>query len=210
MIFPRKQGFALQHLRKYTSRTPDVHLNIVLLPREHDLRRTIVSRRNISRHLRVLDSSQTEIANFQIAIFIDENITWLQVTVDHSGGMNIFKAPLLSSAAAVGVGAIVTYQDLIEEVLDELLFQRSRGQEAMKISAQEFGHEITRGQEHPFISIAKRGNLLGSISYMSSSGEIKISLKLITFALFSLCFVPWWAKDYTFSWRRCLSSLSSL
>ena len=104
MIFPRKQGFALQHLGKYTTRAPDVHLHIVLLPREHNLRRAIVSRRNISRHLRVLDSSQTEIADFQITIFIDENIARLQVTVDHSGGMNIFEAALLSSAAVVAMG----------------------------------------------------------------------------------------------------------
>lgn len=98
MIFARKQRFALQHLGKYASGAPDVHLDIILLPCEHDLRRTIVSRRNISRHLRVLDSSQTKVANFQIAIFIHQNIAWLQVPVDHSGRMNIFEAALLSSA----------------------------------------------------------------------------------------------------------------
>ena len=63
--------------------------------------------------------------------------------MDHSGGMNIFKTPL-QSLAAVFVEAITTYQDLVKKVLNELLFQRSRSQEAVKISAQEFGHEITR------------------------------------------------------------------
>lgn len=109
--------------------------------------------------------------------------------MDHSGRMNIFKTALLSSAA-VAFEAIITYQDLIKEILNELLFQRSRSQEAVKISAQKFGHEITRRLEIPGISIAKRGGLFGSISYISSSGEIKISLKLITFVHFSICLLP--------------------
>lgn len=76
---------------------------------------------------------------------------------------------------------MVTYQDLIEKVLDELLFQRSRGQETMKIGAQELGHEITGRWKIPHISLATKENSLDSVSYMSSNGEIKMSLKLITF-----------------------------
>lgn len=44
MIFARKQRFALQHLGEDASRAPNVHLDVVLLPCEHDLRRTVVSR----------------------------------------------------------------------------------------------------------------------------------------------------------------------
>jgi len=37
-----------------------------------------------------------------------------------------------------------THQDLVEEVLDELLLERSRGQEAVEIGAQELGDEIAK------------------------------------------------------------------
>lgn len=102
MIFARKQGFPLEHLGKYASCAPDVDLYVVLLPCEHNLRRAVVSSRHVSRHLGVLDSSQTKIANFQVTVLIDQNIAWLQVPVNHSGGMNIFEAALFSSVRVVG------------------------------------------------------------------------------------------------------------
>jgi|FreactcultuFSWF8_1027224.scaffolds.fasta_scaffold00132_10 hypothetical protein len=37
-----------------------------------------------------------------------------------------------------------THQNLVEEVLDELLLERSRGQEAVEIGAQELGDEIAK------------------------------------------------------------------
>lgn len=40
---------------------------------------------------------------------------------------------------------MATYQDLIEEVLDELLLQRSRGEEAVKIGSEQFGDEVAGG-----------------------------------------------------------------
>lgn len=102
MIFARKQRFALQHLGEYASRAPNVNLYIVLLPREHNLRRTIVPRGNISRHLRILNSSEPKIANLQIAILVDQNVAWLQVPMDHSSGVNIFE-PTLPSSVPVSV-----------------------------------------------------------------------------------------------------------
>lgn len=35
-----------------------------------------------------------------------------------------------------------TYEDLVEEVLDELLLQRARGQEAVEIGSEELSDEV--------------------------------------------------------------------
>jgi hypothetical protein len=35
-----------------------------------------------------------------------------------------------------------TYQNLVEEILDELLFERARGEQAVQIGPKEFGDEI--------------------------------------------------------------------
>ena len=51
----------------------------------------------------------------------------------------------------------------------------------MKIGTQEFGDEITGRWKIPRISLTRRKSPLDSVSYMSSSGEMKISLKLMTF-----------------------------
>lgn len=53
---------------------------------------------------------------------------------------------------------LVTHQYLIEEVLDELLFEGPRGQEAVKVSSEEFGdkvtgNEISRGYKREAIKI---------------------------------------------------------
>ena len=62
-ILSWEQRLSLEHLCKDTSRAPDIDGNIVFLPRQHDLWRTVVSRRDVTSHLGVLDSGQTEIAN---------------------------------------------------------------------------------------------------------------------------------------------------
>ena len=70
-IFTREQWFSFQHLRKYASGTPDVDRNIVLLPGQHDFWSTIVTRRDVSGHLRILDAGETEItdlARFRIKL----------------------------------------------------------------------------------------------------------------------------------------------
>jgi hypothetical protein len=37
---------------------------------------------------------------------------------------------------------IYTYQDLIQEVLDELLFKRSRGEEAMEVGSEKLSDKV--------------------------------------------------------------------
>lgn len=94
VIFAGKQRFAFQHLGEYASGAPDIDLDVVLLPCEHNLRRTVVPRRHVSRHLRILDSRQTKITNLQVAVLVDQDIAWLEVSMNDSGGMHIFQTTL--------------------------------------------------------------------------------------------------------------------
>lgn len=98
VIFPGEQRFPLQHLREYASCAPDVYLHVVLLPRKHDFGCTVIPRRDISRHLRILYACQAEIADLQIAVLVDQNIAGLQVTVHDSGRMDIFEPALIGLA----------------------------------------------------------------------------------------------------------------
>lgn len=85
MVLSREKGLALKHLSEDATGTPNIHLNIILLPREHNLGCAVISRRNVTRHLGVLNASQTEVANLQIAIFVDQNVAWLQIAMDNAG-----------------------------------------------------------------------------------------------------------------------------
>lgn len=126
MILPREQRLPLQHLRKDASRTPDVDLDIVLLPRQHDLGRTVVARRDVARHLRVLDTRQPEVADLQVAVLVDQDVARLEVAVHDAGRMDVFQST----------------KDLVEEVLYELFFEGARGEEAVEIGAEELGDEV--------------------------------------------------------------------
>jgi hypothetical protein len=82
VILSREQWLALQHFCEDASRTPDINLYVVLLPCEHDLRRSVVSRGDISGHLGILDTRKTEIADLQVAILVYENIAGLEIPVN--------------------------------------------------------------------------------------------------------------------------------
>jgi hypothetical protein len=117
--------------------------DIVLLPRQHDLWRTVVSSRNVTSHLRVLDSGKTEIANLQIAVLVDKNVGRLEIAVDDTGRVDVFETTL-GGVNMLLKGAVRkdTYEDLVQEVLDELLLQRARGEQTVEICAKELGHKV--------------------------------------------------------------------
>lgn len=94
VVLAGEQRLALEHLGKDTSNTPDINFNIVLLPGEHDFRSSVVSRRDITGHLRVLNAGQTEVANFQIAVLVNQDVAGLQVTVDNAGRVDVFQSAL--------------------------------------------------------------------------------------------------------------------
>lgn len=94
MVLSREERLSLQHLGEDAACAPNVDLHVILLPGEHDLGGTVISRGNVTSHLRVLNTSQTEIADLQVAVFINKNVAGLQVSVDHTGGVDIFQSTL--------------------------------------------------------------------------------------------------------------------
>ena len=94
MILPGEQGLALQHLGENTSRAPDINLDIILLPCEHNLWGPVVSRRDITSHLWVLDTCQAKVADFQITVLVHENVARLQITMNNTCRMNVFQTTL--------------------------------------------------------------------------------------------------------------------
>ena len=115
VILAGKQGLPLQHFGEDAASTPYVDLDIVFLPGQHDLGGPIVPCRDVACHLRVLDPSQAEIADLQIAVLVHEDVAGLEVSVHHAGGVHVFQSP----------------QDLVEEILDKLLLERPGGEETV-------------------------------------------------------------------------------
>lgn len=90
MIFSREQGLPFQHLGEDAAGAPNIDLDIVLLPREHDLGRPVISRRDIAGHLRVLYASQAEVAYLQVTILIDKDVAGLEIAMNDSGRVDVF------------------------------------------------------------------------------------------------------------------------
>jgi len=94
VVLAWEERLALEHFGKDTSGTPNVDLDVVFLPGKHDLWSSVVSGRDISSHLRVLNSGQTEVANLQIAVLVDKNVARLQISVNNTGGVYVFQTTL--------------------------------------------------------------------------------------------------------------------
>lgn len=94
MVLPREEWLPLEHLGEDTSCTPDIDRDIVFLPCEHDLGGTVVPCRDISCHLRILDTCKTEIADLEIAVLIYENIGWFKISVNYTGRVYVFETTL--------------------------------------------------------------------------------------------------------------------
>lgn len=81
MVLPLEDGVSKQHLSKDTANTPHVDFLVISSPGEHDLGRAVVACRHVAGHLRLLDPSQAEVAYFQIAVLVDEDVAGFQVAV---------------------------------------------------------------------------------------------------------------------------------
>lgn len=90
MVLPWKQRFPFKHLRKNAPCTPDIHFHIIFLPREHDFGSAVISCRHVACHLRVLNTGQTEIADFQITVLIYQDIAGFEVAVHYACGVDVF------------------------------------------------------------------------------------------------------------------------
>ena len=94
VILPWEERLSLQHLRENASGTPNIYLDIVFLPCEHDLRGSVVSRRDITGHLGILNTGQTEVADLQIAVLVDQDVAGLEIAMDNACGVDILESPL--------------------------------------------------------------------------------------------------------------------
>jgi hypothetical protein len=94
MALPRKKRFPSQHFSKDAPCTSNVNLFVIALPRKDDLRGPVTAGWNVARHVGFLNSRQPKIANLDVAIFIDQNVPWRKVTVNHTSRMNILQAAL--------------------------------------------------------------------------------------------------------------------
>jgi hypothetical protein len=94
VILSGEQWLSFKHFRENTSCTPNVYLNIVLLPREHNLGCSVVSCGDVTGHLGVLYTGETEVANLEIAVLVYEDVAGLQVTMDDTSGVNVFQTAL--------------------------------------------------------------------------------------------------------------------
>ena len=72
------------------------------------------------------------------------------------------------------------YQNLVEEILNELLLKRSRGEETVQVSTKKLSNEVA-------ITVLDNPSILVMViimvsAYISSRGEIKMSLREMTCA----------------------------
>lgn len=126
MVFAGEERLGCEHLSENTSRAPDVHLHVIFLPGEHNFRCSVVSRRHITSHLRVLNSGQAKVANLEIAVFIDQDVAWFEIAVDNSSRMDVFETTLEEWSGRLCVTLIdSTYEYLVKKVLDELFLKRT-------------------------------------------------------------------------------------
>ena len=126
VVLSGEQRLALEHLSEDAAGAPDVDLDVVLLPGEHDLGGTVVAGRHVAGHLGVLDAGEAEVADLEVAVLVDEDVAGLEVAVHDAGRVHV-----LESA-----------QDLVEEVLYELFLERPRREEAVEVGAEELGDEV--------------------------------------------------------------------
>lgn len=94
VILSGEQRLALQHLGKDAPSAPDINLDVVFLPGEHDLGSSVISGGNVTRHLRVLDSGEAKVANLEIAVLVDEDVAGLEIAVDDAGRMHVLETSL--------------------------------------------------------------------------------------------------------------------
>lgn len=152
MILARKKRSTSQHLGEDAPRTPDIDLDVVLLPCQHDLGGTVVPRRDVAGHLGVLDTGEAKVADLEVAVFVDEDVARFEVAVDDAGGMDILEASLddvrsSSTHAEFRDVCREAHEDLVEKVLYELLFQRPGGEQSVEVGAEQLCDEVSAASQ---------------------------------------------------------------
>jgi hypothetical protein len=110
------------------------------LERKHDLRSSVPSRRNIFSHVACIlfgvdaeTSGQTEIANLELTVGVDEQVTRLEITMQNVGAVNVLQAT----------------ENLVDEGLEVSVGQRlARTDDGSKIAL----HELWRNHQQSVLS----------------------------------------------------------
>lgn len=127
----------------------------------------------------ILNSSETEVTDLQVAVLVDEDVAGLEIAMNDTGRVNILETALYMIGQSKLLGERMrlpqgSYQNLIEEVLDELLLKRSRCEQSVEIGSQKLSDEVTSS----VLELAKLENSIAT--HMSSRGEMKMSLSEMT------------------------------
>jgi hypothetical protein len=102
----------------------------------------------------------TTLAYLQVTILVNQNVTGFQIPMHNSSRVDVFQ----------------TTQDLVQEVLDELLFERTRCEKTVQIGTKELCDKVADRSAYA----------LRATTHISSRGEMKISLSEIICTLSSV------------------------
>lgn len=94
--------------------------------------------------------------------------------MDDTSRVDVFQSTLCKSANGVEQGRFTTHKDLVQEVLDKLLLERPGGEKAVEIGTEQLSDEVS-------IRIGMASVKCFEYAYMSSRGEMKMSLRLMTY-----------------------------
>mmetsp|Transcript_54149 Transcript_54149/g.144737 ORF Transcript_54149/g.144737 Transcript_54149/m.144737 type:complete len:262 (-) Transcript_54149:276-1061(-) len=116
-IVSRKERLPSEHLRENAPDRPDINCHGVVAPRTQHFWRTIPARAHVFRHgklvLTLLDPCKSKVANFQVAVRVDQQISRLQVPMDDLCRMDVLQAA----------------HDLVQEELAVVISQQLRTSE---------------------------------------------------------------------------------
>jgi hypothetical protein len=94
VVLAWEEWLSLQHLCEDAANAPYVNLHIIFLPCKHNLRCPVVASRDVARHLGVLDTGKSKVANLEIAVLVDQDVAGLQIPMDDPCRMDIFESSL--------------------------------------------------------------------------------------------------------------------
>lgn len=97
---------------------------------QHDFWRAIPTRRDITSHLAFSWTSETEIENPQLAVFVDGQVAGLEIPVDDTSRVNVLQ----------------TAKHLVNKELNVIVGQSLRANDVVQIGAHQMGHQVDVGE----------------------------------------------------------------
>ncbi len=128
-ILSREQGFATQHLSQDTANRPHINSFGVFLESQHNLRSSVPTSCDVFRHeARVIflgssRASQTKIADLEIAICIEKQVGWLEISVKNVGGVHSLESAegLVDEILAMVIGQVLCTDNTVHIGFHKLL-----------------------------------------------------------------------------------------